>query len=111
MFGRPGSLHDATTGLIPSRVHLFLTAAKPDGEEGHTFCARTTDGGRTLAFLSWIGPEPAGYTIMPASVRPTPSCILVAVRCQEGRSAENWQSARNWIDLYQSTTMAKHGGT
>jgi len=63
---------------------LFLTAAKSDGKEGHTFCVRTTDGGITLRFLSWIGPEPEGLSIMPASIRLSKTDILVATRRREG---------------------------
>ena len=80
---------------------LFLTAAKPNGDEGSVFCARTTDGGKTFEFVSWIGPEPEGFAIMPASVRLSQSRILVAVRCQGG--GPNLKMERqNWIDLYAS---------
>ena len=37
---------------------LFLTASKANGREGRPFCCRTTDGGLTWKFLSFIGPEP-----------------------------------------------------
>lgn len=50
------------------RCTLFLTAAKSAGDEGRPFCARTEDGGKTWSFISWIGPEPEGYAIMPATV-------------------------------------------
>jgi hypothetical protein len=73
---------------------LFLTSTKSNGDEGRVFCARTVDGGKSFSFLSWIGPEPRGYAIMPASVRLTDSRILVAVRCRGGD--------RCWIDLYVS---------
>lgn len=64
--------------------HVFLTAAKPgDLREGRPFCARTTDGGRTWEFQGWIGPEPAGYAIMPASVRLSPTDILSIIRRRE----------------------------
>jgi hypothetical protein len=95
MFGQTGIA--ARTDYLVSDAHtctLFLTAAKPNGDEGRVFCARTADGGKTFAFLSCIGPEPEGYTIMPASVRLSGSRILAALRCHEGE--------RNWIDLYAS---------
>lgn len=95
MFGQRGIA--ARTDYLVSGADccmLFLTAAKPNGDEGRVFCARTTDGGRTFAFVSWIGAESQGFTIMPASVRLSDSRILVALRCQEGQ--------RNWIDLYAS---------
>jgi hypothetical protein len=99
MFGLPGIA--ARTDYLVSGANtcvLFLTAAKSDGKEGRVFCARTTDGGRQFSFLSWIGDEPEGYGIMPASVRLPDGRILAAVRCQEGGSGRR----RNWIDLYQS---------
>lgn len=84
----------------PETCTLFLTAAKPDGEEGRVFCARTMDGGKRFGFVSWIGPEPEGFAIMPASVRLSESRILVAVRCREGK--RNLKTEGNWIDLYAS---------
>lgn len=73
---------------------VFLTAAKTNGREGRPFCVRTTDGGLTWRMVSWIGPEPAGFTIMPSTVRLSPKILLTAVRCKE--------EARDWIDLYRS---------
>jgi hypothetical protein len=81
---------------------LFLTASKPDGEEGGAiFCARTTDGGKTFRLLSWVVPElDEGFVIMPASARLSASRILVAVRCKG--SDGSFEAARHWIDLYAS---------
>lgn len=79
---------------------LFLTAAKEDGEEGRVFCARTSDGGATFRFVSWVGEHPGrGFRIMPASVRLSASRLLVALRCRE--DLHRVESA-NWIDLYAS---------
>lgn len=72
-------------------LHAFLTAAKPDLEEGRAFAARTTDGGRTWTFLGWIGPEPTGYAIMPATVRLGETELLSVVRRRDGRPA--WTEA------------------
>jgi len=63
-----------------SECTLFLTAVKSDGREGPPFCARTTDGGATVEFHAWIGAEPEGYRIMPASVRLPAGRWLVAIR-------------------------------
>lgn len=83
---------------------LFLTASKANGEEGLVFCAETTDGGESFALRSQIGPEPDGFSIMPASVRVSDLRILVAVRCRgdSGHANQNWEQAENWIDLYGS---------
>jgi hypothetical protein len=101
MFGQTG-IAARTDYLVSSRDEctLFLTAAKPNGEEGWAFCARTQDGGKTFSFLSWITPEPEGFTIMPASLRLSPSGVLAAVRCCS--KLQEFTSRQNWIDLYRS---------
>lgn len=80
---------------------LFLTAGKRNRREGRPLCVRTTDGGKTWEFVSWIGPEPKGFAIMPASARLSDTDILVVVRRREG--SKRWLSAylsqdngRNW---------------
>ena len=105
MFGQTGVA--ARTDYIVSgrdECTLFLTAAKSDGKEGRVFCARTSDGGKTFYFLSPIGPEPAGFSIMPASLRLSESRILCAVRCCERPS--EFTTSRHWIDLYASDDNA-----
>lgn len=81
----------------PQECTIFLTAAKSNGEEGRLMCARTTDGGKNWSFLSWIGPEPEGFAIMPASVRLSDREILVAARCREasGRFIATYLSEDN----------------
>ena len=73
---------------------LFQTAAKPDGEEGRPFCARSTDGGKTWDFVSWINESPEGFGIMPSTVRLGDSELLCAVRRRNGE--------RRWIETYRS---------
>jgi hypothetical protein len=95
LFGQPGVA--ARTDYVVNGSHdclLFLTAAKQNGREGRPFCARTTDGGRTWRFVSWIGDEPEGYAIMPATVRLGEKELLTAIRRHEG--------PRNWIETYRS---------
>ena len=87
--------------LGPADCLLFLTAAKPNGQEGHVFCARTRDGARSFDFVSWIGDEPAGFTIMPAHVLLPNGRILVAMRCRD-RGERDKGTEKNWIDLYAS---------
>jgi hypothetical protein len=73
---------------------LFLTAAKDNGKEGRVMCVKTTDGGKNWNFVSWIGPEPEGFSIMPASVRLSDNEILVTTRRRE--------ESRRFIDAYLS---------
>jgi len=102
MFGQTGI--EARTDYVvygSDECTLFLTASKASGEEGGgVFCARTTDGGKTVKFASWISQSGEGFVIMPASVRLSESRILVAVRCREG--ARDFGKARSWIDLHLS---------
>jgi hypothetical protein len=74
--------------------HVFLTASKSNGREGRPLVVRTQDGGLTWKFVSWIGPEPAGFAIMPSSVRLDKNTLLTAVRHKE--------DPVNTIDLYRS---------
>ncbi|KPL25922.1 MAG: hypothetical protein AMJ72_12960 [Acidithiobacillales bacterium SM1_46] len=95
LFGQKGIA--ARTDYIVNGKHdcmLFLTAAKSNGREGRPLCARTTDGGKTWSFVSWIAPEPKGFSIMPSSVRLSETGILTAVRRREG--------PKRWIDAYLS---------
>jgi hypothetical protein len=63
---------------------LFMTAAKSNGDQGRAMLAKTSDGGIEWSFVSWIGPEEKGFSIMPASVRLSEKEILVTVRRREG---------------------------
>jgi len=95
-FGRAGIL--ARTNYIVDGKHeitAFMTATKAAGGEGRPFCTRTTDGGKTWQFVSWIGPEPstqAGYAIMPSGVRLSPTELFAMVRRKEAqdRRREFW---------------------
>ncbi len=64
----------------PLECLMFGSAAKADNKEGRLFCARTDDGGLRWRLVSLIGPEPAGYLIMPSSVRLAENRILTTAR-------------------------------
>lgn len=95
LFGQQGVA--ARTDYVvygPKECMLFLTAAKTNGKEGRPFCARTSDGGKSWEFVSWIGPEPSGYSIMPSTVRFSDSGLLTAIRRRDGEPS--------WIETYRS---------
>jgi hypothetical protein len=71
---------------------MFLTAAKSNGKEGRVICVRTRDGGKSWAFVSFVGPEPDGdeMSIMPASVRLSEKSMVTAIR------------HRRWIEMFRS---------
>lgn len=102
MFGQTG-IDARTDALITGSDEclLFLTAAREDGSEGKgVFCARTTDGGKSFEFVSWVAQAESGYVIMPSSVRLSETRILSAVRCKIGD--RNLDTEVCWIDLYAS---------
>ncbi len=106
MFDQTG-IAARTSYLVEGREQclFFLTANKRNGLEGRVFCAETVDGGKSFQFVSWIGPEPEGFNIMPSAVRLTDEKILVAIRSQgEKRGAE---SPPSWIDLYVSNDRGR----
>jgi hypothetical protein len=97
--GTPGIA--ARTDYIVDGKHAltaFLTAAKSDGMEGRPFCARTDDGGMTWERVSWIGPEPMGFAIMPSAVRLSPVEIIATVR----RKDEVDGVRTGWLECYSS---------
>lgn len=79
---------------------VFLTASKTNGKEGRPFCARTTDGGRTLNFVSWISPEPEGFSIMPSTVRISKNQLISAIRRKE--------KGLGFIEVYASNDNGKN---
>ena len=101
LFGQRGVA--ARTDYLVNGPHdclLVLTASKPDGKEGRPFCARTTDGGRTWEFVSWINENPSGYAIMPSTVRLNDHELLTAIRCRDAVKA--------WIETYRSLDDGRH---
>jgi len=103
LFGQKGVM--ARTDYIvdgPGECTLFLTASKENGKEGRPFCARTVDGGMTWKFLAFIAPEPegVGYSIMPSTVRISPTHLVCTVRELE-------VPGKSWIDAYSSHDNGK----
>ncbi|MFN3326375.1 MAG: sialidase family protein [Bryobacteraceae bacterium] len=90
-FGQPGIA--ARTDYLVNGKHdmiVMLSAAKTNTREGRVICVRTKDGGASWNFVSFVGPEPEDYAIMPSSVRLGPAEIVTAIR------------RRHWIDVYRT---------
>jgi hypothetical protein len=80
----------------------FLTAARANGEEGGgVLMAQTTDGGKSIKLVSWVGAAEDHDMIMPSSVRLDENTIISAIRCNA--SEGEFEEAPTWIDLYEST--------
>lgn len=73
----------ARTEVLPlssSEALLFFACPKSDGYEGRAAVAKISKGGKEFTFLSYIGEEPPGFTIMPASYRRENGDIVVILR-------------------------------
>jgi hypothetical protein len=98
----------ARTDYIVNGKHdafVFLTAAKSNGKEGRPFCARSTDGGVHWKLVSWMSGEPAGFAIMPSTVRLSPDRLVSAVRVHGGQPDDRYP---DWIDLFESRDNGGH---
>ncbi|MHC4572934.1 MAG: sialidase family protein [Planctomycetota bacterium] len=81
----------------PSDCFIFMSARKPGtGTRDRAFVARTTDGGKTFRFISWINPEEVGTTrgAMPSTVRISRTKLVTALRRKY---------PGQWVDVFVST--------
>ena len=76
---------------------VFLAATRGESGSDFTFTARTTDGGKTFDFVSWIVPPTDPHRgVMPTTVRCSSKKLVTCIRRRQGRA--NWC----WIDCYVS---------
>ncbi len=99
----------------PRQALVFLTQSKANGREGRPFCVRTSDGGLTWKLVSYIGPEPAGFAIMPSTVRLSPDKLITAVRVHEEKANHidafvSNDNARTWSSLGSLADTGEFGG-
>jgi len=86
----------------PKECLFFLSAGQPDvngsNHNDRAFMARTTDGGQTFKFVSWLTDQKSIRTrsVMPSVVRTSPSRLVAATR----RKLKNYLTMKNsnWIE-------------
>lgn len=87
----------------PHELTAFITGAKDNGKEGRPFVIKTTDGGLTWDFISWITPEPSGFKIMPATISLGGNSMLTAIRCKDDMALLRCQEYNSgWLEIYRS---------
>ena len=93
-------------------AHFFITLAKENGREGRPVCVRTRDGGVTWSLEGDIGPEPAGFAIMPSTLRLSETELLTTLRCREGtfRWISQWRSLDNGKTWTQEANPVDYAG-
>lgn len=88
--------------LGPHDLIVMMSARVGDSKTNRTFCARTTDGGLTLRFMSWVvPPSESARSIMPSTVRCASGKLVTAVR----RIAAESNSC--WIDAFASVDTGR----
>ncbi|HUW18120.1 MAG TPA: exo-alpha-sialidase [Sedimentisphaerales bacterium] len=95
----------------PKECLFFLSAEEERVQalfQDRAFCARTTDGGKTISFVSWMTAEPISVrSVMPSTVRVSENHLVSALRRRlDVHVEDDVDVSRDWIDVYQS----KDGG-
>ena len=91
---------------------LFFLSCKTESVKAtlqdRTFCARTTDGGRTMRFLGWMTETDTIRSVMPATVRVSDTHLVSAMRRRfDPPITEKPVLTKNWIDVYESHDNGK----
>ena len=82
----------------PQELGAWMNAAKPDRMEGRVIYTRTTDGGVNWEIVSWLGPEPEGFEIMPSTVRLSTEELYTVLRAREVNPGRNFLKAYRSVD-------------
>lgn len=85
----------------PGEAFFFFSSKQPEVRAGsyqdRAFMARTTDGGKTFKFVSWMTHEPLSTrSVMPSTVRVSKTELVSVLRRRD-------DNRNNWIDAYAST--------
>ncbi|MHC4215729.1 MAG: sialidase family protein [Planctomycetota bacterium] len=86
----------------PQDCFVFIGAKKGASGSDFTFTARTTNGGKSFDFVSWIVPPTDPHRgVMPTTVRCSDNKLVTVIRRRTGRGKPCW------IDAYVSNDNAK----
>jgi len=86
---------------------FFLSTEEEENVEAQlqdwTFCAQTTDGGKSFQFLSWMAEPNEVHAVMPSTVRADERHLISAMRRRHDKPFPNRPpKQQNWIDVYES---------
>ena len=90
---------------------LFLsskTATVKATLQDRAFCARATEGGKTMQFIDWMTETDTIRSVMPATVRISETHLVSAMRRRyDPPITEKPVLTKNWIDVYESLDNGK----
>jgi hypothetical protein len=108
-FGLDRPLTARTDYIVNNRdeCQVFLSVREPmveAAEQDRSFCAKTSDGGRTFEFVSWMTGEPVKIrSVMPSTVRCSENHLISALRRRLDVQISGPHKIRKcWIDAYES---------
>ncbi|HIJ71213.1 MAG TPA: hypothetical protein HPP87_07600 [Planctomycetes bacterium] len=90
----------------PKDCLFFFSAKEPQVQAGlqdRAFCARTTDGGKTFNFVSWMTDNIEVRSVMTATCRISENELVSAMRRRHDVRRKGLPDrSGNWIDVYRS---------
>ncbi len=102
-------LTSRTDYLVSSSTecHFFLSAKEDRVQAGirdRAFCARTTDGGESIEFVSWMTHNIEVRSVMPSTVRISETHLVTALRRRhDTKQQDGTRLSKNWIEICHST--------
>jgi BNR repeat-like domain len=114
-FGMGLELTARTDFLVEGKRECLLFLSAKDekvqaGIQDRAFCTRTSDGGKTFQFVSWMTDEPRSVrSVMPSTVRVSGTQLVSALRRRVDPALEP-RCDINWIDAYGSNDNGKTWG-
>ena len=106
-------LTSRTDYLVNSKgdCHFFLSAKEERVQAGiqdRAFCARTTDGGENIEFVSWITDDIEVRSVMPSTVRISDTHLVTALRRRhDTKQDDGTRLSKNWIEICHSMDNGK----
>jgi len=100
-----------------SSLTALITTAKANKQAGRVASVRTTDGGMTWQFLSYLGEEHAGFDIMPSSERLSPTELYTTIRTRTRTSLDlmtahlSSDNGATWQRMKDPVADTGHGGS
>ena len=102
-------LTSRTDYLVSSSTecHFFLSAKEERVQAGiqdRAFCARTTDGGENIEFVSWMTDNIEVRSVMSSTVRISDTHLVTALRRRyDTKQQDGTRLSQNWIEICHST--------
>ena len=78
------------------------------GIQDRAFCARTTNGGENIEFVSWMTDNIEVRSVMPSTVRISETHLVTALRRRhDTKRDDGTRLSKNWIEICHSTDNGK----